>query len=100
LHRYTRTRDLFEDFAVTLSDADALILFDVHAAGEAYIVGADGRSMARAIRNRGLVDPIFVEQPDLLPGVLPGVLEDGDVLLLSGAGSIGALAPKLAVQAG
>jgi UDP-N-acetylmuramate--alanine ligase len=99
LHRYTRTRDLFEDFAVTLSDVDALVLVDVYAAGETHIVGADGRSMARAIRNRGMVDPIFVEQPDLVPGVLPGVLEDGDVLLLSGAGSIGGLAPMLAGQA-
>ena len=99
LHRYTRTRDLFEDFAVTLSDVDALVLVDVYAAGETHIVGADGRSMARAIRNRGMVDPIFVEQPGLVPSVLPGVLEDGDVLLLSGAGSIGGLAPMLAGQA-
>ena len=95
LHRYTRTRDLFEDFALTLSDVDALVLVDVYAAGEAPIVGADGRSLARAIRNRGFVDPVFVEEPELLPEVLPGVLEDGDVLLVSGAGSIGALAPRL-----
>ena len=96
LHRYSRTRDLFEDFARTLSDLDALLLLDVYAAGEAPIAGADGRSLARAIRNRGRVDPVFVEGPDELPDALYGVLRNDDVLLLLGAGSIGAVAPQLA----
>ena len=96
LHRYSRTRDLFEDFALTLSDLDALILLDVYPAGEAPIAGADGRSLARAIRNRGHVDPVFVEGPEQLPEALAGVLRNDDVLLLLGAGSIGACAPLLA----
>jgi UDP-N-acetylmuramate--alanine ligase len=96
LHRYSRTRDLFEDFAQTLSDLDALILLDVYPAGETPIAGADGRSLARAIRNRGRVDPVFIEGPEQLPDALGGVLRNDDVLLLLGAGSIGAVASQLA----
>jgi UDP-N-acetylmuramate--alanine ligase len=96
LHRYSRTRDLFEDFALTLSDLEALLLLDVYAAGETPIAGADGRSLARAIRNRGRVDPVFVEGPEQLPDALAGVLKNDDVLLLLGAGSIGGVALSLA----
>ena len=94
-HRYTRTRDLMEDFATVLSGADALVLLDVYAAGEDPIAGADGRTMARAIRTRGAVDPVFVERIDDLPDVLVGVLADGDIVLTMGAGDIGACARSL-----
>jgi UDP-N-acetylmuramate--alanine ligase len=94
-HRFSRTRDLFDDFAQVLSEVDTLILLDVYPAGEKPIVGADGRSLSRAIRTRGKVDPIFVEQTTDLPAVLPGLLRDGDLLLLMGAGDIGAMAVQL-----
>jgi UDP-N-acetylmuramate--alanine ligase len=95
-HRYTRTRDLFEDFAQVLSEVDALVLTDIYPAGEAPIAGADGRALSRAIRVRGQVDPVFVDAVADLPGVLPGVLQDGDVLLMAGAGDIGAMSAELA----
>lgn len=94
-HRYTRTRDLMDDFASVLSEADALVLLDVYAAGEEPIPGADGRSMARAVRTRGAVEPVFVENLDDLAGVLEGVLKDGDLVLTMGAGDIGAYAQSL-----
>jgi len=94
-HRFTRTRDLFDDFAQVLSEVDALILLDVYPAGEKPIAGADGRSLSRAIRTRGKVDPVFVEQTADLPAALPGLLRDGDLLLLMGAGDIGAMAAQL-----
>jgi len=94
-HRYTRTRDLLDDFASVLSDADALVLLDVYAAGEEPIPGADGRSMARAVRTRGAVEPVFVENLDDLAGVLEDVLNDGDLVLTMGAGDIGAYAQSL-----
>ena len=94
-HRYTRTRDLLDDFASVLSEADALVLLDVYAAGEEPIPGADGRSMARAVRTRGAVEPVFVENLDDLAGVLEGVLKDGDLVLTMGAGDIGAYAQSL-----
>lgn len=94
-HRYTRTRDLMDDFASVLSAADALVLLDVYAAGEDPIPGADGRSMARAVRTRGTVEPVFVEHLDDLAGVLQGVLADGDLVLTMGAGDIGAYAHAL-----
>ena len=68
-HRYTRTRDLLDDFAQVLSEADVLVLLDVYAAGEAPIAGADGRAIARAVRTRGAVEPVFVETLDALPPV-------------------------------
>jgi UDP-N-acetylmuramate--alanine ligase len=95
-HRYTRTRDLFEDFSQVLSEVDALVMLDVYPAGEAPIAGADGRTLCRAIRARGRVDPVFVEGVTDVAGMLPGVLAAGDVLLVLGAGDIGALAPQLA----
>ena len=94
-HRYTRTRDLMDDFATVLSEADALVLLDVYAAGEEPIAGADGRTMARAVRTRGAVDPVFVEKLDDLADVLDGVLTDGDIVLTMGAGDIGAYAQSL-----
>ncbi len=94
-HRYTRTRDLLDDFASVLSDADVLILLEVYAAGEDPIAGADGRAIARAVRSRGSVEPIFVEELDGLAQVLDDVLADGDLVLTMGAGDIGALAARL-----
>jgi len=94
-HRYTRTRDLMDDFATVLSEADVLVLLDVYAAGEEPIAGADGRSMARAIRMRGAVEPVFVESLDGLKPVLESLLADGDLLLTMGAGDIGAYAAGL-----
>ncbi len=91
-HRYTRTRDLFEDFTEVLSRVDVLLLAEVYQAGEAPIPGADGRTLSRAIRRRGQVDPVFVTHMRALPGAMCGVLEDGDILLTLGAGDIGAVA--------
>jgi UDP-N-acetylmuramate--alanine ligase len=94
-HRYTRTRDLLDDFAHVLSEADVLVLLDVYAAGEAPISGADGRAIARAVRSRGAVEPVFVESLDELPPVLKDILDDGDLVLTMGAGDIGAFAARL-----
>jgi UDP-N-acetylmuramate--alanine ligase len=94
-HRYTRTRDLFDDFAEVLSQVDVLLLTEIYAAGEAPIAGADGRALARAIRNRGRVDPVFVQKAQELPEALAGVLKDGDLLLTLGAGDIGLVAAEL-----
>jgi len=94
-HRYTRTRDLFEDFAQVLGETDVLVLLDVYAAGEDPIAGADGRALARTVRLRGKVEPIFVESVNDLPEALGDVLQDGDVLLTMGAGNIGAMAARL-----
>ena len=94
-HRYTRTRDRFEDFVRVLSTADLLLLAEVYPAGEAPIVLADGRSLARAIRVAGKIEPIFVESIDDLPTALLDVVRDGDVVIAMGAGSIGQLASKL-----
>ena len=94
-HRYTRTRDLLDDFAMALSEADVVVVLDVYAAGEAPIAGADGRAIARAIRTRGTVEPVFVETLEELQPVLEGLLEDGDLLLTMGAGDIGAYAGGL-----
>lgn len=97
-HRYSRTRDLFEDFSHVLSSVDVLVLMEVYAASETPIAGADGRTLSRAIRNRGQVDPIFVEELDEIPAVLAGLLEDGDVLLTLGAGNVGTVATELPEQ--
>ncbi|HEX7128511.1 MAG TPA: UDP-N-acetylmuramate--L-alanine ligase [Rhodanobacteraceae bacterium] len=95
-HRYTRTRDLLDDFAAVLSEPDVLLLTDVYPAGETPIANADGRALARAVRARGKVDPVFVEHPRDLRAALPALLRDGDMLLLLGAGDIGAAAVELA----
>ncbi|HSH30815.1 MAG TPA: UDP-N-acetylmuramate--L-alanine ligase [Thiohalobacter sp.] len=94
-HRYTRTRDLFEDFTQALSQADVLLLCEVYAAGEVPIAGADGRALCRAVRARGKVDPVFVEQVEAVPEVLAGVLAAGDVVLTLGAGDIGTVPARL-----
>ena len=94
-HRFTRTRDLFDDFCEVLSGADALLLTEVYAAGEARIAQYDGRGLARGIRARGAVSPIFVKGVTELPAALPAVLQDGDLLLTLGAGDIGTLPPLL-----
>ena len=94
-HRFTRTRDLFEDFAEVLSQVDVLLLTEVYAAGEAPIAGADSRDLARAIRNRGKVDPVFVQKIQDLPNALATVLKDGDLLLTLGAGDIGTVSIEL-----
>ena len=94
-HRYTRTRDCFEDFVKVLSTVDALCLAEVYAAGEAPIVAADGRSLARALRVTGRVEPVFVEDIAAMPQTILDVARDGDVILTMGAGSIGAVPGKL-----
>jgi UDP-N-acetylmuramate--alanine ligase len=94
-HRYTRTRDLLDDFADVLSRADLLLLTEVYPAGEDPIAGADGRAIARAVRSRGRVEPVFVEDVRELPEALPAVLRDGDLLVTMGAGNIGAVAAEL-----
>jgi len=91
-HRYSRTRDLFEDFTQVLADVDQLILLEVYPAGESHIKDADGRALARSIRARGKVDPVFVEELTGLDDVVETVLQDGDIFVTLGAGSIGAWA--------
>ncbi len=95
-HRYSRTRDLLDDFAKVLSDVDVLVLTEVYPAGEAPIANADARALARALRARGKVDPVVIDHPRELKDVLPALLRDGDLLLLMGAGDIGAAASELA----
>ncbi len=94
-HRYTRLRDLFEDFSQILSQADCLLVLDVYSAGEEPITGADSRSLCRAIRSRGLVAPVFVEDKETVPDVLSSLLEENDLLLTLGAGDIGSLSKQL-----
>lgn len=95
-HRYTRTRDLYEDFAAVLNQVDILLLTDVYAAGEAPIAGADSRSLCRTIRQRGKLDPIWVSDVDNISSILAGVLTDNDLVLVQGAGNIGKIARRLA----
>ncbi len=97
-HRYTRTRDLLDDFANVLSDVDVLVLTEVYPAGEAPIAGADGRALARAVRARGKVDPVLIDHPRELRGALSALLQDGDLLLIMGAGDIGAAANEIAIS--
>ena len=94
-HRYTRTRDLFEDFVDVLSRVDVLILMDIYAAGEDAIPGADGRSLCRSIRQRGRVEPIFLPRDGNIEEILSTVLQDGDLLLTQGAGDVGGVALEL-----
>jgi UDP-N-acetylmuramate--alanine ligase len=95
-HRYSRTRDCFEDFVKVLSTVDALLLGEVYAAGEPPLVAADGRSLARALRLVGKVEPIFVEDIADMPAAIRATAQDGDVVITMGAGSIGAVPGKLA----
>jgi UDP-N-acetylmuramate--alanine ligase len=94
-HRYTRTRDLFEDFVRVLSTVDVLVLADVYPAGEAPIVAADGRALARAVRVIGKVEPVFVEDVSDVPPTLAALVHDGDVVVTMGAGSIGTIPSQL-----
>lgn len=95
-HRYSRTRDLYDDFANVLEQVDVLIMLDVYSAGEKPIAGADGRALCRTIRSRGKLDPIFVPDSNGLPSVLANVLQDGDLVLTQGAGDVGKVAKQLA----
>jgi UDP-N-acetylmuramate--alanine ligase len=97
-HRYTRTRDLLDDFAEVLSTADVLLITEVYAAGEAAIPGADGRAICRAVRTRGRIEPVFVARAEDLHALLGGLLRDDDVLVTMGAGHIGTLAHELPAQ--
>jgi len=99
-HRYSRTRDLFDDFCAVLSEVDVLLLTEVYAAGEAPLPEADGRALARGIRARGLVEPVFVKSVAEAPAALSAMLHDGDVLLTLGAGDIGNLPNLLTQQSG
>ena len=94
-HRYTRTRDLFEDFVEVLSGVDVLILLDVYSAGESPITGADGKALSRSIRIRGQVDPVFVQNREDLPVILAGIVRKDDVVLTMGAGNVGQIAAEL-----
>jgi len=98
-HRYTRTRDLFNDFCDVLATPDKLILLDIYSAGEQFIPGADGATLAQAIAKRSHASPVFVERHDQLPDLFARELRDGDILLMQGAGNIGALAARLAATA-
>lgn len=94
-HRYSRTRDLYDDFANVLEQVDVLILLDVYSAGEKPIAGADGRSLSRTIRGRGKIDPIFVADINALPSALVNVIQGGDLVLTQGAGDVGRVAKQL-----
>jgi UDP-N-acetylmuramate--alanine ligase len=98
-HRYTRTRDCFEDFVKVIGQADAVLLTEVYAAGEEPIVAADGRSLARAVRVAGKLEPVFVDDLASLPDAIMEIARDGDVVICMGAGSIGGVPAKL-VEAG
>jgi UDP-N-acetylmuramate--alanine ligase len=95
-HRYTRTRDCFDDFVKVIGRADAVLLTEVYAAGEAPIVAADGRSLARALRVAGHIEPVFIDDVAELPQAIADAVRDGDVVLCMGAGSIGAVPAKVA----
>jgi UDP-N-acetylmuramate--alanine ligase len=94
-HRYTRTRDLYEEFVNVLSDLDCLLLLDIYSASEAPIDGVDSKSLCRSIRQRGKVDPVYVGSPEQLFTILPDILQPNDVLFMQGAGNIGNLAQSL-----
>lgn len=94
-HRYTRTRDLYDDFVRVLSDVDMLVMLDTYAAGEAPVAGADARSLCRSIRQRGQLDPIFLAGVADVPVALEDLVRDGDLVITQGAGDIGKLSPTL-----
>jgi len=97
-HRYSRTRDLYEDFVEVLSDVDSLFLLDVYAAGETPILNADSKSLARSIRQRGQVEPVYVSDVEKLPELLLAQLQDNDMVITQGAGNIGAISKSLAIN--
>ncbi|RUO26619.1 UDP-N-acetylmuramate--L-alanine ligase [Aliidiomarina minuta] len=94
-HRYSRTRDLYEDFVDVLSEVDALLLLEVYGAGEEAVPGADSRSLCRSLRQRGALEPVYIKQPDQVAEVLADIIEPGDLVLTQGAGNVGALARQL-----
>lgn len=94
-HRYSRTRDLYEDFVEVLSEVDCLFLLDVYSAGEAPIITADSKSLARSIRQRGQIEPVYVSDVEVLPELLAAQLQDNDMVITQGAGNIGAIARSL-----
>jgi UDP-N-acetylmuramate--alanine ligase len=94
-HRYTRTRDLLDDFSLVLAEEDPLLVTEVYPAGESPISSADGRALCRAIRARGRANPVFVDQVEALPKILPAIVRDGDVILTLGAGNIGQVSRQL-----
>ncbi|MEC6899437.1 UDP-N-acetylmuramate--L-alanine ligase [Photobacterium piscicola] len=95
-HRYSRTRDLYDDFANVLEQVDVLVMLDVYAAGETPIAGADSRSLCRTIRSRAKIDPIFVPQAEHLPAILANIIQNDDLVLTQGAGDVGKIARQLA----
>ncbi|SVC99734.1 uncharacterized protein METZ01_LOCUS352588, partial [marine metagenome] len=95
-HRYSRTKDLYEDFVEVLSDVDVLLLLEVYSAGEKKIAGADSRSLCRSIRLRGKVDPLYVQKESDVHKILKDLLQPGDKVITQGAGSVGLLAKELA----
>ncbi len=97
-HRYTRTRDLYEDFVDVLGGVDQLLMLEVYSAGEDAIPGADTRALMRSLRQRARVEPVFVDDPAKLPELLANVLQDGDLLVTQGAGNVGAIARDLAAR--
>jgi len=97
-HRYSRTRDLFDDFVNVLTQVDKLLLLEVYSAGEDAIVGADSRALSRSIRNRGQVDPVFIEHHEGINQLLKETLEQGDILLTLGAGNVGAIGAEIYEQ--
>jgi UDP-N-acetylmuramate--alanine ligase len=94
-HRYTRTHDLLDDFARVLATVDALIVTEVYAAGEAPIAGADGKAICRAVRSHGRVQPVFVDKIESLSDSIARIVQDGDVVVTMGAGSIGGVPGEL-----
>jgi UDP-N-acetylmuramate--alanine ligase len=94
-HRYSRTRDLLDDFARVLAGVDALIILEVYPAGEAPIAGADGKAICRAVRSHGRVEPVFVDKIEQLPQALVQIIRDGDLVVTMGAGNVGAIAAEL-----
>src|SRR5690554_463099 len=94
-HRYSRTRDLYEDFVDVLSDVDSLIMLDVYSAGEEPVAGADSRSLCRSLRQRGKLDPVYVKEVQQVPARLAELIQPGDIVLTQGAGNVGGLAKLL-----
>ena len=95
-HRYSRTRDLYDDFANVLDQVDVLVMLDVYSAGEAPIAGADGRALCRTTRSRGRIDPLFVPEAKELPAILANIIQNDDLVLTQGAGDVGKIARQLA----
>ena len=94
-HRYSRTRDLFDDFVRVLSEVDTLILLEVYSAGETPIPGADSKALAQAIRQRGQVSPVYAQDPQEALSLLPSLVKDGEVLLVQGAGNVNVISNSL-----